>query len=179
MGTDTEAIRRQSALFILKMKEKRFLTQAAIDDMIDESTAIFDRTISMIKAGVREKMASSGVDVEIDDVYENLACPFDGLKTKYYQEKYFKEFMNLIVCHFALLQLIASYLFALWCVLLLFCYCCLLGVTLFSISTYYTPPLYFRNQKRLKLETHIAALNLLVQKDEELKNMTHIITFPS
>ena len=103
MGTDIEAIRRQSALFILKMKEKRFLTQAAIDDMIGESTAIFDRTISMIKAGIREKMASSGVDIEVDDVFEDLACPFDGLKTQHYQEKYFKEFMNLIVCpHYCL-----------------------------------------------------------------------------
>lgn len=97
MGTDIEAIRQQSALFILKMKEKRFLTQAAIDDMIDETTAIFDRMISMLKAGMREKMASSGVDIEIDSIYENLACPFDGLKTKHFQEKYFKEFLNLIV----------------------------------------------------------------------------------
>lgn len=60
MGTDVSAIRRQSALFILNMKEKRFLTQTAIDDMINETSAIFDRTFVVVKAGVREKLASSG-----------------------------------------------------------------------------------------------------------------------
>ena len=34
MGADVDALRRQSALFILKMKEKRLLSQAAVDDII-------------------------------------------------------------------------------------------------------------------------------------------------
>lgn len=101
IGTDVEAIRRKSALFILMMKEKRFLTQAAIDDMIDESSSIFEHTFTMLKAGVREKLASSGIDVEIEDVFENLAYPFDGLTTQHYQEKYFKESLTLIVCSYS------------------------------------------------------------------------------
>ena len=97
MGTDVVAVQRQSALFLLKMKEKRLLTQAAIDDMVEETTAIFERTFSILKAGVREKLASSGVDVEVDSVFRNLADPFSGLKTKYSQEKYFRENLKLIV----------------------------------------------------------------------------------
>ena len=97
MGTDTEARRRKSALFLLKMKKKRLLPQAAIDDMIEETTALFDRTFTILKAGVRESLASCGVDVNLDSVFANLSDPFEGLKTQHFQEKYFKDSLNLIV----------------------------------------------------------------------------------
>ena len=75
MKTDEAAIRRQSALFLLKMK-KRFLSQAAVDDIVKDSCAIFTRTFEMVKAGVREKLAETGVDssiVNLDDVFKGLA----------------------------------------------------------------------------------------------------------
>lgn len=97
MGTDVEGIKRASALFILKMKEKRLLTQAAIDDIVEETTSLFDRTFTMLKAGVREKLASAGVEVDLESVFSNLSDPFQGLTTKHYQEAYFKECLKLIV----------------------------------------------------------------------------------
>ena len=97
MGTDKEALQRKSALFLLKMKEKNLLTQAAIDDMVEETTALFDHTFTMLKAGVREELASCGVQVDLDRVFDNLTDPFEGLKTYHFQEKCFKETLNLIV----------------------------------------------------------------------------------
>lgn len=100
MKTDEAAIRRQSALFLLKMKEKRFLSQAAIDDIVEDSCALFTRTFEMVKAGVREKLAEAGVDsssVNLDDVFGGVTDPFAGLRSKHFQEKYFEEHLGLIV----------------------------------------------------------------------------------
>ena len=45
----------------------------------------------MLKAGIREKLATAGVDLSslnLDSVFEELSDPFDGLQSKYFQEKY-------------------------------------------------------------------------------------------
>ena len=97
MGTDEEALRRKSALFLLKMKEKNLLTQAAIDDMVEETTTLFEHTFTMLKAGVREELATCGVQVDLDRVFNNLTDPFEGLKTHHFQEKCFKDTLKLIV----------------------------------------------------------------------------------
>ena len=82
MGTDATALRRQSALFLLKMKEKIFLSQAAIDDMVDDTCTIFTRSFEIVKAGVWEKLSEAGIDpseVNLDGVFTGLTDPFDGL----------------------------------------------------------------------------------------------------
>lgn len=73
------------------------LTQAAIDEIVEETTSLFDRTFTMLKAGIREKLASSGVEIDLESVFANLSDPFQGLTTKHYQETYFKECLKLIV----------------------------------------------------------------------------------
>ena len=97
MGTDVDALRKQSALYLLKMKEKRLLSQAAIDDIVENTSAIFDKTLKMAKAAFREKLADTGVDIDVDETLFGLIDPFDGLKTKHYQEKYYLENLGLIV----------------------------------------------------------------------------------
>ena len=100
MGIDRDGVRRQAALFLLKMKEKKFLTQSAIDELIQETSSIFDRTFSMFRAGIREKIAAAGVDptsLQLDSIFDELTDPFDGLKTKHFQEKYFRDSLQLIV----------------------------------------------------------------------------------
>lgn len=102
MGIDRDGVRQQAALFLLKMKEKKFLTQSAIDELVEETGSIFDRTLSMFRAGIREKVAAAGVDpasLQLDRIFDELRLtdPFDGLKTKHYQEKYFREALQLIV----------------------------------------------------------------------------------
>ena len=65
-----------------------------------DASAIFTRTFEMVKAGVREKLAEAGVsssDVNLGDVFGGLTDPFDGLRSKHFQEKYFEEHLGLIV----------------------------------------------------------------------------------
>ena len=97
MGTDVEAQRRASALFLLKLKEKRHLTQAAIDDVVEGSRLLFSQTAQRIRAGINEELAQKGVEMDVTPVFENLVDPFNGLETQYLQEKYFIEKFGLIV----------------------------------------------------------------------------------
>ena len=102
MGVDRDGVRHQAALFLLRMKEKKLLTQTAVDELIDETSSIFDRTFSMLKAGIRENLSTLGIDptsLELDNVFDELSDPFDGLKTKHIQEKYFKDSLGLIVSY--------------------------------------------------------------------------------
>ncbi len=100
MGTDESGLRRKSALFILKMKEKRFLSQAAIDDMVEETCSVVTSALGMVNASIRGKLADAGVDltsIDLESVFSNVPEPFSQLKSKHYQEKYFKEELGLIV----------------------------------------------------------------------------------
>ena len=57
LETDTEKQKKSSALFILKMKEVRRLSQTAVDDIIDRSQQILSDTVQRLKAGVRQTLA--------------------------------------------------------------------------------------------------------------------------
>ena len=100
-GKDIENQRRCGALFILKMKEHRRTSQVAIDDIVEGCRGLFAQPVSRVHAGVRAKLATVGVDPDeiegLNDVFENLADPFDGLETCYKQEKYFLDNLGLIV----------------------------------------------------------------------------------
>ena len=100
MGTDIETQRRSSALFLMKLKEHRRLSQVAVDDVVDGCRMIFRQTTDRLQAGIREKLAAIGMDsddISLDDVFTDLVDPFDGLETQHKQEKYFKETLGLIV----------------------------------------------------------------------------------
>ena len=108
MGTDVDALRRQSALFLLKMKEKRLLSQVAINEIIENASAIFTNILETVQAGVREQLAITGInpsDVDLDFVFQNLTDPFNGLESKHAQEKYFKEHLGLIVSNMGTLYI--------------------------------------------------------------------------
>ena len=100
-GTDVETRRRSSALFLLKLKEHRRITQVAIDDVIEGSQSLFQQTVLTVQAGVRARLAESGVDpdtiVGLNDAFLGMNDPFTGLENKYKQEKYYKETLGLVV----------------------------------------------------------------------------------
>ena len=91
---------RSSALYILKLKEQRRVTQVAIDDIVEGTRGLFFQVLERTKAGVRAILAEAGVDSDsilLDDVYKSVLDPFSGIHTCYLQEKYFHEKLNLIV----------------------------------------------------------------------------------
>lgn len=96
-----EEVRRSSALFLLKLKEQRRMSQVAIDDIVDGCKSLFCQTIFRVQAGVSAKLADSGVDPStihgLDGVFEDVTNPFEGLETTYLQEKYFRNTLGLVV----------------------------------------------------------------------------------
>ena len=51
-GTDKLLQQRVSALFLLKLKEFRKLSQVAIDDIVTECDGVFSHTVQRLYAGV-------------------------------------------------------------------------------------------------------------------------------
>lgn len=86
-----ESQRRSSALFLLKLKEKRRLTQTAIDDVVEGARLLFSQTAQRIRARINEELAKNAVEIDISSIFTNLIDPFHGLETQFLQEKYFTE----------------------------------------------------------------------------------------
>lgn len=98
LGTDVIRQRKSSALFLLKLKETRQLSQAAINDVVEGTRMVFSQTVQRLHSGVRAKLATLGVDeMEVDDMFANLTDPFVDLETQHKQEKCFVEDLGLIV----------------------------------------------------------------------------------
>ena len=81
-GSDKEELR--------KLKEQRRISQVAIDDVVSGCISLFSHTVFRLQAGVRAKLAESGVDPSMVDglesVFEDVTNPFKGLETCYLQE---------------------------------------------------------------------------------------------
>ena len=101
MGRDVEEVRRSSALFILKLKEQRRISQVAIDDIVEGCKGLFTQTIDRVQAGVCAKLAEVGMDPDsiesLNDLFMSITDPFEGIETCHLQEKYFRETFGLIV----------------------------------------------------------------------------------
>jgi len=83
------------------MKEQRRTSQVTIDDTVEECRGLFVQSVSRARAGVQAKLATAGIEPDeiegLDDVFENLVYPFDGLETCHKQEKYYVDSLGLIV----------------------------------------------------------------------------------
>ena len=62
---------------------------------------MLENCVMRTKAGVRAKLASSGIDpdnvIGLDNVFTDMVQPFSGLETGYKQESYFKDVLGLLV----------------------------------------------------------------------------------
>ena len=100
LGKDAKDIQHESALFLLKLKEHRRVSQVAIDDVVEHSKRLFHMTIERAEAAVKAKVADAGFDpnlIELDTVFQDISDPFNGLHTSYLQEKYYNEKLGLVV----------------------------------------------------------------------------------
>ena len=88
-GTDIDRMQRSNALFLLKLKEKRRISQVAIDDVVAGSRNLISQTITHVQAGVKDKLAEAGIDPEsikgLNNIFESVD-PFENLGTSYLQE---------------------------------------------------------------------------------------------
>ena len=101
LGSDKVAQQRSSALFLLKLKEFRKLSQVAIDDIVQEWNGLFSHTLQRLHAEVRRTLAENGIDVSsvvgLPEVFQNAPSPFLGLETRHTQEKFYHETLGLVV----------------------------------------------------------------------------------
>ena len=101
LGIDVEVRRRTGALFLLKLKEHRRVTQTAIDDVVEGCQSLVQQTIQTLHSSIRSCLADSGVDPDsitgLEETLSKYPAPFLGLENKYKQEKYYKENLDLIL----------------------------------------------------------------------------------
>lgn len=103
LGIDKDIQQRSSALFFLKLREQRRITQAAIDDIVEDWDALFSYSVQQPHARVRERLASTSIEISsidgLQEVFEDVPRPFDGLETMHKQEKFYTESLGLVVIH--------------------------------------------------------------------------------
>ena len=91
------------ALFLLKLKEERRLSQLAVNGLIGDISTLLEEEISSLKKDVikcmHEEHASTELISKIHKQFSDkiTAPPFEGLQTAYLQKKYFTENFHLVV----------------------------------------------------------------------------------
>ncbi len=74
LGADAENVKRASAVFLLKMKEQRRVSQVAIDDIVENSRSIFNQTLQRVEVAVKAKVAESGYDPDSINGRNKRSC---------------------------------------------------------------------------------------------------------
>lgn len=98
---DEHEQQKKDALFILSLKEVRFLSESAVDHVVKETQRLFKHTIGRVHAGVNECISKSGIDPSTIPNLDQFLCsveqPFEGLHSTFLQEKFYKEHLGCIV----------------------------------------------------------------------------------
>ena len=102
-GAGTLFPSHSAALFILKAKEERRVSQRALDGLLEDFHEICEIQKNAVRDEVRKcldglKCASVVIDA-VDKVIERncSASPFDGLHTAYLQQQYFQKHFHFVV----------------------------------------------------------------------------------
>lgn len=95
---------KQMALFLLKAKEIRKVSQSALDGLLSDFTDIVAKTVAVLKSNVSVCLNKKGLDIAsfdgLEEAFSDLKItdPFHHLSCRFQQEKFYKEFLNLLVC---------------------------------------------------------------------------------
>lgn len=104
-GDDAKAIQHSSALFLLKLKEHRRISQVAINDIVEGTRAMVRLSAERMQAAVRANLASNGIDPDTVDglgrALNEVADPFEGIQTCHLQEQYYHDQLGLVVSVFS------------------------------------------------------------------------------
>ena len=90
-----------SSKFLIKLKDSRGISQAAINDVVEGVQTIFSHTVQQLKASVEEKLGFSGInagEVEgLQELFTEFKDPFDGIQTPYLQQKFIATNFDYVV----------------------------------------------------------------------------------
>lgn len=94
---------KQMALFLLKTREVRKVSQVALDGIIADFTQMHERTVNELKLEVRACLQAKGMSISafegLEDVFHDPRKiePFRRLNSKFLQEKFYREHLHLLV----------------------------------------------------------------------------------
>ena len=101
LDTDSFEQQKQSAGFLLKLREVRQLSQVATQDVIEGSLLMFNRTISRTKAVVKDALHRNGInysEVEgLDSALSSISPLYENLETIYKQDVFFRDHFDFLV----------------------------------------------------------------------------------
>lgn len=95
--------KKQLALFLLKTREIRKVSQVALDGVIADFTQILRKTVYELKLEVSARLEAKGMSIATFEGLADVFCdpqmtnPFQQLDTKFLQEKFYREHLNLLV----------------------------------------------------------------------------------
>ena len=95
-------LQKSTALFLLGLKEKHKLTQAAVQSVVEGATSLLQQRLDILHTQVCSKLTEAGVTslLGLDGLFSEdgaNARPFLGLETHHQQLKYYKTHFNFIV----------------------------------------------------------------------------------
>lgn len=104
-GKTRISLKRNAALFLLKTKEKGQVSQATLDELVSDLTSFIKDRLSEVQQEVKCIIQRGVVHVpnhviaaiERSFKKEEISRPFHGLESEYFQKKYFKEELNMMV----------------------------------------------------------------------------------
>ena len=97
-----EFLQRSTALFLLGLKEKHKLPQAAVQSVVDGVTSLLQQRLDILHSQVRSELTEAGVPSlpGLDALFTEDRVnghPFFGLEMHHQQLKYYKAHFNFIV----------------------------------------------------------------------------------
>jgi len=107
---DNRPVLYNKAMFILKLKEERRLTQVAIDGLIDDVASLLEEeTLTLIK-DINHCIQGNVPEHVSNAINAILSCrmvksPFEGLQSAYLQKQYFINNLHLVVCCYKIIAI--------------------------------------------------------------------------
>ena len=99
-----QAVRSHAAAWILKTKEGHKLTQTAMDDIIQEVTALNQFILSKVHIAIQTALNKAGISESCVPAISEICHPngpfgklFRGLETAYQQLRYYKANLGMVV----------------------------------------------------------------------------------
>lgn len=94
---------KNMALFLLKAKEVRKVSQSSLDGLTSDFTIILQRILEQLKSGINRCLIANGINMEavqgLSEVFNhpNITNPFNQIESRHQQEKFYKVHLNLLV----------------------------------------------------------------------------------
>ena len=95
--------KKEIALFLLKAKEVRKLSQTALDGIIFDFTELHQQIINLLKVQAKSCLEGNGLSMDsicgFEEVFDNpdSCTPFRQLDSKSLQETFYRDHLNLLV----------------------------------------------------------------------------------